>query len=161
LIIDGIAKGILHDGINFQENDNIIEVGEGGQPTVDEVKTFVLELSEYVGREIKGFSYSADASGNITDILLGKYKDNTYTNSFAILKELQVKYGKDFSFNNVLEQFHTHPDGKLGATESAPELSKDVKTLRSDRLFIPNARFIILYRIRGQVKPVEYDYTDN
>jgi hypothetical protein len=157
--IDGIEKGILKDGINFQKNDNIIAVGGEGQASVAGVKSFTLKLSEYVGKEIKGYSYSADGSGNVTDISLGKYVNNEYDKSYGTTQALQNKYGSDFSFNNIFQDFHTHPDGKLGATESDPALSKDVQGLQNDKRFLPNASFIILYRLAGQVQPGEYDYT--
>ncbi len=158
--IDGIEKGILKDGMNFQKNDNVIAVGGKGQPSVDGVKSFTLKLSEYVGKEIKGFSYSADGSKNVTDVLLGKYIDNTFDQSYGTPYGLAKKYGDKFSLNNFLEQFHTHPRGTgTGATESAPGISKDIEGLQNDKFFMPNASFIILYRIAGQVKPEEYDYT--
>ena len=155
----GIEKGILSEGMNFLENDNVIEVGGKGQATENGVKSFTLQLSEYIGKEIKGFSYSSDGSGNITDMLLGKYKKNDRTHSYGTIRELQNKYRTNFSFNNFMEQFHTHPDGKLGATQSAPRHSTDVKNLQIDKPYIPSASFIILYRITGQIRPAEYDYT--
>jgi hypothetical protein len=157
--IDGIEKGILKDGINFQRNDNVIAVGGNGQASVDGVKSFTLQLSEYVGKEISGYSYSADGSKNVTDMVLGKYINNKVDESNANAQELFKKYGANYSDNNILQDFHTHPDGKLGATESDPQLSKDVQRLQGQRPLIPNASFIILYRIAGQVQPGEYDYT--
>ncbi|WP_262496279.1 RHS repeat domain-containing protein [Chitinophaga caeni] len=76
IAIGEIEKGILKDGINFQKNDNVITVGGKGQPSVDGVKSFTLQLSEYVGKEIKGYSYSSDGSKNVTDMVLGKYVNN-------------------------------------------------------------------------------------
>lgn len=157
--VGGIEKGILKDGQNFKNKDQVISVGGEGQASADGVKSFTLKLSEYIGKEIKGFSYSSDGSGNATDMVLGKYKDNTNTESYGTLGALQTKYGSNFSFGNVLQEFHTHPDGKLGATESSPGLSQDVTGLQNDKPFIPNASFIILYRITGQEQPGEYDYT--
>jgi RHS repeat-associated protein len=155
----GVEKGILSDGSNFQKNDNIIEVGGEGQASVAGVKSFTLQLSEYAGKEIKGFSYSSNASGNVTDMVLGKHINNTLTESRGSVTDLIKKYGDNFSFNSILQEFHTHPNGELGATQSAPGLSQDVTTLQNDKPKIPNASFIILYRIMGQVKPGEYDYT--
>jgi len=157
--VDGIEQGILNDGQNFKNKDQVISVGGEGQPSVEGVKSFTLQLSEYVGKEIKGFSYSSNASGNVTDMVLGKYKNNTLTESRGSVTDLIKKYGDNFSFNNILQEFHTHPNGELGATQSAPTLSDDVKCLQSDKPKIPNASFIILYRITGQEKPGEYDYT--
>ncbi|PRY09797.1 RHS repeat-associated protein, partial [Pontibacter ummariensis] len=155
----GIEQGILADGQNWKTDDQVIEVGGEGQATVDGVKSFTMGLSEYLGKEIKGFSYSSNASGDVTDMVLGKYLNNSNTESYGTLGALQKKYGGNFSFGGVLQEFHTHPDGKLGATQSAPNLSQDVTALQNDKPFIPNASFIILYRIQGQKKPAEYDYT--
>jgi RHS repeat-associated protein len=157
--LDGIEKGILKDGVNFQKNDNVIDVGGKGQPSVAGVKSFTLQLSEYVGKEIKGYSYSSDGSGNVTDMVLNSYKNNDDTHSYGDPQELIKKYGNSFSFNNVVQDFHTHPDGKLGATQSDPEMSRDVRNLQQDKPTIPNASFIILYRVSGQTQPKEYDYT--
>lgn len=72
---------------------------------------------------------------------------------------MQYKYGADFSFNNILQNFHTHPEGELGATQSEPKQSGDVRGLQKNKRFVPNASFIIFYRITGQTQPAEYDYT--
>ncbi len=157
--VGGIEQGILNDGQNFKNKDQVISVGGKGQPSVEGVKSFTLQLSEYVGKEMKGFSYSSNASGNVTDMVLGKYLNNTLTESRGSVTELIKKYGNTFSSNNVLQEFHTHPNGELGATQSAPDQSNDVKGLQSDKPQIPNASFIILYRITGQEQPAEYDYT--
>ncbi|PUZ23937.1 hypothetical protein DCM91_14125 [Chitinophaga costaii] len=157
--VDGIEKGILKNGMNFQKDDNVIAVGGKDQPSVDGVKSFTLQLSEYIGKEIKGFSYSTDGSKNVTDMELGKYINNEFDKSYGSPHELIKKYGVDYSNNNVLQEFHTHPKGELGATQSAPELSADVRGLQNDKPLIPDASFIILYRIAGQAKPGEYDYT--
>lgn len=157
--VGGIEQGILKDGQNFKNKDQVISVGGKGQPSVEGVKSFVLQLSEYVGTEIKGFSYSSSGSRDATDMVLGKYKNNTLTKSYGSPQELQKKYGNIFSFDNILQEFHTHPNGELGATQSAPEQSQDVNALQNDKALIPNASFIILYRIIGQEQPAEYDYT--
>ena len=100
--VGGIEHGILKDGQNFKNKDEVISVGGEDQPSVEGVK---------------------------------------------------------FSFNNILQEFHTHPNGELGATQSAREQSQDVNALQNDKSMIPNASFIILYRITGQEQPAEYDYT--
>jgi len=157
--IDDIEKGILENGQNFKNEDEIISVGGANQPSVAGVKSFTLKLSLYLGKELKGFSYSSSGSGNITDVLLTKYLKNLSKKSYGRVTELQKKYGNAFSFNNLVQQFHTHPDGELGATQSNPEISQDVKALQSDKRHVPNASFIILYQLNGQTSPAEYDYT--
>lgn len=57
-LIDNIEKGILSDGINFRDNNNLIAVGGDGQASVDGVETFALRLSEIVGKEIGGAYFS-------------------------------------------------------------------------------------------------------
>jgi len=156
--IGGIEQGILKDGQNFKTQDQVISVGGNGQPSVEGVKSFTMDLSEYLGVEIKGFTYSSDGSKNASDIVLGKYEKNTNTKSFGRGTELYNKYGTNYSALNVMEDFHTHPDGKLGATESNPELSEDVKSLQRNRPSMPNTNFIILYRINGQRKPGQFNY---
>ena len=96
---------------------------------------------------------------NATDIVLGKYVSNDYTTSKGNAMGLISKYGVNYSNNNILQEFHTHPDGKLGATQSDPGLSQDVRSLQGQKPLIPNASFIILYRIPGQVQSGEYNYT--
>jgi RHS repeat-associated protein len=86
----GVAKGILSEDRNFQENNEIINVGKDGQPSVDDVKSFTLQLSEYIGKEIKGFSYSNYFGEEATDVLLAKYKYNEYTKSYGNPSELSV-----------------------------------------------------------------------
>jgi hypothetical protein len=92
-------------------------------------------------------------------MVLGKYLGNDLMKSKASVIELFRKYGGEYSNNNIVQQFHTHPGGKLGATESNPGMSTDVKNLQTTKPLISNATFIILYRINGQKKPEEYDYT--
>jgi RHS repeat-associated protein len=50
-------------------------------------------------------------------------------------------------------------DDKTDRVVRTKQLSTDVKTLQKDKRFIPNASFIILYRILGQKRPAEYDYS--
>ena len=114
------------------------------------VKSFTLALSEYVGNEIKGFSYSSDASGNVTDMVLGKYINNTLTESRGSVTDLIQKYGDNFSFNNILQEFHTHPNGELGATQSAPNFHKTLKLFKMISGLYPTQ--VLLYCIELQTR---------
>lgn len=116
-------------------------------------------MSELAGVEIGGYSYSSDESSGITDILINSYKRNTYNKSNTNYYLLRCKYGTNFSMNNIIEDFHTHPEGKLGATFEAPEISVDVLSKKAIQSGMPNAKFIILFRIFGQEEPETYDYT--
>lgn len=55
--VGGIEQGILKDGQNFKNKDQVISVGGEGQPTVKGVEDFSLKLSEYVGTEIAGCTF--------------------------------------------------------------------------------------------------------
>ncbi|MDP2159404.1 MAG: RHS repeat-associated core domain-containing protein [Flavobacterium sp.] len=157
--IDNVEKGILANGQNWKTQNQHIDVGGDGQPSKEGVQSFTLKLSEHIGKELKGFSYSSDGSGKITDMTIGKYEKNSYTRSSATVSTFIDKYGSNYSNKNIFEVFHTHPDGKLGATQSHPELSLDVKNLQRNKPNVTNAIFYIIYRIQGQTKPGIYDYT--
>ncbi len=161
IAVNGIEQGILKDGQNFKDKDQIISVGGKGQPSTEGVKSFAMKLQGYLGKEVAGYTYSSNGSGSPTDVVIGKYKNNTTTQSFVSLQALNQKYGNSFSYENVLQHFHTHPDGKLGATLSAPHLSADVRALQNSKPFLPNAQFIIVYQTQGQETYEEYDYTFN
>ncbi|HLN95632.1 MAG TPA: RHS repeat-associated core domain-containing protein [Flavobacterium sp.] len=157
--IGDIEHGILKDGQNFRDKDQLIEVGGKGQPSVDGVKSFIMKLSMYIEKEIAGYSYSSNGSGRVTDMVLGAYKNNSYMASYATPVELLRKYRAEYSASKIVQAFHTHPDGELGATQSAPWLSSDVKDLQRDKPQTPNATYIVLYWRMGDEKPEEYDYT--
>ncbi len=72
-LISNIEKGILVDGINFKENDNVISVGGDNQPSIKGVEDFVIELSELVGLEISGYEYSMKGSEEISHIYIGRF----------------------------------------------------------------------------------------
>lgn len=154
-----IEKGILKDGLNLKDNDLLISVGGEDNPSVQGVKEFAMGLSELVNREIAGLGYSADGSGNVSDIVIGKYKNNTYTSSKCNPGAIAKKYKENFTSINLYLNFHTHPDGKLGATESAPELSDDIQIMRGEKNNMPKATFLVLYRPSYEME--EYDYTNN
>ncbi|MCQ2375108.1 MAG: hypothetical protein MJ069_04320 [Salinivirgaceae bacterium] len=156
--IDGIEKGILKEGQNFKTQDQIIEVGAENQPTENGVKNFVLQMSEYLGKEIRGLSYSADGVANVSHMIIGHYSGNTYNTSkgTTLLRTLfSIDNSTNYSF--VMNMFHTHPDGKLGLTYTNPQLSKDVEELNRRKGGFPNANFFIIYRNDGKIDI--YDYT--
>ncbi|HEU4495865.1 MAG TPA: RHS repeat-associated core domain-containing protein, partial [Flavobacterium sp.] len=111
--IDGIARGILRDGMNFKTNDNLIKVGERGQPTVSQVELFVLKLSAYIGKEISGAYFSKNGSINDTYMSIGQYKDNTYTKSLSKGTNLRAYFDEieEIKKIRITGFYHTHPDG--------------------------------------------------
>ena len=74
--IEGIEKGLLKDGINSKENDVVISVGRTGEPSVEGVESFVIELSEMVGLEIGGFEYSPKRATAIRNVYFGRYQSS-------------------------------------------------------------------------------------
>ncbi len=157
----GIEKGILSVGMNFLENENLFEVGGEKQPSEEGIKSFALGLSEHIGREVSGLTYSSGSSGKVSDVVLGKYKHNSVTKSkMPGPLKFMSKYGDEYSANNIMEAFHTHPNNNIGAIgSSAPEKSTDYKSLQIQKPNIPNASFVVYRRVIGQKGPVPYDYT--
>ncbi len=75
-LIGNIEKGILYDGINFKENDNVISVEGDGEPSVQGVESFVIELSELVGLEISGYEYSMKGGKEISHFYIGRFQNS-------------------------------------------------------------------------------------
>ena len=78
---------------------------------------------------------------------------NNYANDWK-----SCSLGEKFTLKKIILDFHTHPDGELGVTLYAPELSKDVSSMRALKKYAPNATFLILYKSSFDLE--EYDYTD-
>ncbi len=144
--------------MNLKDKDAIIAVGKDG-PSEKGVKGFALKFSEFMGVEMGGYTYSEDGSGTVTDVQIGRYATNKNKECHFGLGSLRRKYGNNFSLNNVMGDYHTHPDGQLGATRDAPSLSDDVKNKNKNRPGLPNATFTVVYRPYTEME--EYDYTDN
>ena len=76
--IDKIAKGILKDGINFKENNNVIEVNGEGQPTEQNVIDFLVAYSDNVAKvEVSGYGLNdKPAEEGTSAMLVWKHKGN-------------------------------------------------------------------------------------
>jgi RHS repeat-associated protein len=158
--IRDIEKNILSDGANFMNKNNLFIVGGTNQPSVAGLKSFALELSDYVGSEISLLTYSGNSTGEVTDVELGYYRDNDSENAVPCRPiEIGKKYGTNFNRYNIVSLYHTHLNGKLGAIDTSNyKEAKDWKTLQAGKAYAPNASFIILYRIAGEIR--EFNYTD-
>ncbi|GHV37014.1 hypothetical protein FACS1894178_8680 [Bacteroidia bacterium] len=106
--IDNIEKGILSDGMNFKNNDNLINVGGEGQPTIEGVQNFVIELSEMVGKEIGGYHISDKGSDVINQSYIVKYKNNTDTKAFSPFTDYYRNYYERADNIDIHVNFHTH-----------------------------------------------------
>ena len=140
--VNNIEKGILSNGMNLKDNDQVIAVGGSGQPTVEGVEDFALKLSGYVGKEIGGAYFSQGGAANTTHMTIGKYKNNS-------LKETRG-HGNTEGVRNGLKTteltafFHTHPS--LGISESDRTRASDAdKNARDNALkLMPSMRFFII-----------------
>jgi len=111
--VDNIAKGVLEDGRNLKTNDYIINVGEKGQPTLDQVEKSIVKISNYVGVEFSGAYLSAEnkVDGKISSVYLdeyganGQYSENTNSSSHTSINYNKVKDPR--LYTNT--KFHTHP----------------------------------------------------
>ncbi|HNP53053.1 MAG TPA: RHS repeat-associated core domain-containing protein, partial [Ferruginibacter sp.] len=133
--IDNIEKGILKDGMNFKKNDNLIAVGQQGQPSVNGVQSFTLQLSNYVGVEIGGALLSKDKSSQTDFVALGYFKDNTITSTKS---NGQGVWGS----NKVTEMFHTHTNAS--SEEKIIPSQSDRRTRDGNLEIKPNMKFTII-----------------
>jgi len=105
--IDNIEKGILKDGINFKNNDNVINVGGKDQPTVKGFESFALNFSNYIDKEISGYYMSNKSESNTSYIYVNKYKNNTATQARSSFNLYRVR--PDLYNNvNINTDYHTH-----------------------------------------------------
>jgi len=157
--IGGIGKGILTNGMNLKTENHIIEVGGKEQPTVTEVESFALKLSNYVGKEIKGAYFSKDGSGTTSQMTIGMYKDNLPDESFYSGSQL------GFARNLVLRGFfHTHPcygNSTLISNSRSDPSTQDKTTRDNDLRSNPSLKFFILTQpdSYGDEYPKKIDYT--
>jgi RHS repeat-associated protein len=106
--IDNIEKGILSDGINFKENNNVIDVGGEGQATVPGVENFLLDLSNMIGKELGGYYLSDKNSNDINFIYVGNFKNNSdqYADGSFNLRSARPNLSRNDV--DVKVHFHTH-----------------------------------------------------
>ena len=135
-VMDHIEKGILRDGINMKKNDTVWETGGDGQPTVEGFQNFVIDFSEYLGVELRGYYYAVEKTDDIKYLRMGAYKGNTNRESYAGTNSRRFPYLINTAYPYTSR--HTHPS-------NASDLAR----------FNPSAikRFIIL--TKGHV-PISY-----
>jgi len=145
-VIDQIERGILKDGINFQEKNNLIAIGGEGQPTETDLEAFILQLSDMVGKEIGGAYFSKDGTGSTTHMSIGLYKNNTYKKSVSSGQSTWSRQFPDSKIEiSITGFFHTHPSG--GNISIADRISGSEQDLRTKVAILknaPNLQFFIL-----------------
>ena len=161
--IDGIEKGILQDGQNFKTQDNIIAVGGEGQPSEQGVESFVLKLSEYVGREIGGGYFSKDGAENTTHMTIGRYENNRHdrTGSYGINFHSYPDIKNEYQRFQVKGIFHTHPSTGYSVLSRTSASRQDKKSRDEWLKMHPSLRvFILTEPVQyGDKYPYKIDYT--
>ena len=105
--MDNIEKGILSNGINFKENNNVIDVGGESQASVAGVENFLLDFSNMIDKELGGYYLSDKGSNDINHIYVGKFKNNSSQEAKGGFNPYR---SRPDLFNNidVKVSFHTH-----------------------------------------------------
>lgn len=155
--IDGIEKGILSDGINFKENDNVISVGGEGQPSVEGVEDFVMELSEMADVEISGYEYSQKGETEISNVYIGKYIKNTpYNARCSFNPRITGVLANEVTFH---VDFHTHLSrfSELDRLNPSSTGAINDMTYKKEQLKHGIKKFIILTPDKnGELLHIEY-----
>ena len=152
--MNGIEKGILKDGIDFMNNNNIIAVGGENEASVNGVEAFVVNLSDMVGKEIGGAYCSKDGAGPITHITLGSYKRNSHKiNKGGHGHILWNRVFPDSNIkNSLIGFFHTHPsDIGISVSDRTQPSDQDKYSRDAALKMMPSLQFYIL------THPIHYD----
>lgn len=154
--IDNIEKGILHDGVNFKKNDNVINAGGEGNPSVAGFENFVTQFSDMIDKEIGGYYLTPKGKDDISQIYVSKYENNSDKEAFHgfnLYKTRPDLYGNV----DVNTDFHTHLYKFDEADRTRPSglYTGGGGDMKSKKNQIQNGvkRFIILTR---GFSPIEY-----
>ena len=160
-LIDNVEKGILSDGINFKENSNIIAVGGEGQASVDGVESFILKLSDMVGKEIAGAYFSKDGAGSTTHMSIGKYANNRFDQANSRGHVVWNRVYPDSNLESSLTGFfHTHPN--VSVSDRMRPSGKDKESRDQALDMYPHLQFYILTHPEyyGGKFPYKFPYTN-
>jgi RHS repeat-associated protein len=151
--INGIEQGILTNGMNLRDQSNLVEVGGAKQPSEKGVESFALQLSNYLGIEIKGTYFGTEKT---THMAIGKYKGNTNTSS----DEPGITVGTKIGLT-VSAFFHTHPSGNISVEDRTHPSDKDLEVRDQELQTDPNLKFYILTAplSYGDPYPYKINYT--
>jgi RHS repeat-associated protein len=143
IAVDGIEKGILKNGSNFQAHSNLIGVGGSGQPSLGGVRDFTLKLSNLVGKEVGGYYLANKGQSDISNVFIGKYGANDAQTERSGFDRPDLLKTMD-----VMVDFHTHlsrfgdNDRLVPSGLSIP--GGDVEHKKNQLQIIPSLRFIII-----------------
>ena len=131
-----IAKGILSNGRNFQQNGGNIMVDGDGQPTTKDVQQFMLILDEISGKEISAYGVSSPYK---TDG--GMIRINPYLNNTTITSNNPI-----YSFDGYQVQSHFHTHGQaVDYFQATLPSDWDKNFKRKFSTQNPQTQFIILH----------------
>ena len=152
--IDKIEKGILKDGMNFKNDDNLIAIGGEGQPSLEGFQEFIINFSDMVDKEIGGFYFSNNSVNNADLVYLNRYLNNSDIIAYSSFKP--HKFAPELAGKIPHTNFHTHLSKASDEYRLNPSKTNDEKgDLASKKRQQENGikRFIILTR---GVPPIEY-----
>ncbi len=122
ILVDNIAKGILKDGLNFKERNNVIQVNGPDQPTETDFQNFIVDYTRLAGVEISGYALGNNPRSNdISAFLVEAHKNNTFDSSVS------ARYNENATINRgylkgyfgksvyAKQHYHTHPDNSLSS----------------------------------------------
>ena len=158
--VGGIEQGILKDGQNFKNKDQVISVGGEGQPTVKGVEDFSLKLSGYVGTEIAGAYFTKEGSEATTHITIGNYKNNTLQSARGHGHSEGIRQG--LKLNEITGFYHTHPSLGFSVSDRTRASGVDINARDNALKLMPHMKFYII------TAPISYgannekiDYTNH
>ncbi|MGM0589438.1 MAG: RHS repeat-associated core domain-containing protein [Bacteroidota bacterium] len=158
IAVNNIEKGILKDGINFKNDDQVIDVGGTGQPSLSGVEDFLTKFSNHIGKEIAGAYLSPESGVNasISSVYIDEYQGNGP-------KQATISFTKLYSSPkltsvNTNTLFHTHLSNRgYGRNSVISPSNADIDTKTSQQAYFQN--FIILTRSDKYPFTAErYDY---
>jgi hypothetical protein len=100
--LDNIEKGILEDGMNFKTDDNIIQVGGEGQPSLEGVQDFLVGFSDYIDTEMSGAYLQNDGESKPNAVYIDESERNDEYNAYT---SINVRY---IGTAKLHTHFHTH-----------------------------------------------------
>ena len=124
-LVDKVEKGILKDGMNLKEQDNVWQVGGEGNPSVEGFQEFVLELSDIVELELRGYYYAEEESDKISYVRMGRYKNNTNRESRAGTNRRRFPYLTPNYYIHTC--WHTHPTNASDRARFGPSRHDNIE----------------------------------
>ena len=143
-LISNIEKGILKDGINFEHNDNLIQIGVEGAPTIEGVQDFLLALSNTVDKEIGGYYLAKIGSESISYVKTSRYIGNTDRNAMPRGPYLDIATPTEYE---PIVNFHTHLSKFADSIRLVPSSQgeySDIGFMNRQKENAPNMRFLII-----------------